>query len=75
MEDKEVRRLARKLTGEDMAASDVDQMVNKVAGNIRPFALDVRRGMYDDGKMYVSVVNTVRLQDTLPRLLQYLQTA
>lgn len=58
MEDKEVRRLARKLTGEDMAASDVDQMVNKVAGNIRPFALDVRRGMYDDGKMYVSVVNT-----------------
>ncbi|ETI39885.1 hypothetical protein F441_14426 [Phytophthora nicotianae CJ01A1] len=58
MEDQEVRHLARKLTGEDLSASDVDQMVNKVAGNIRPFALDVRRGMYDDGKMYLAVVNT-----------------
>ncbi|POM74507.1 Hypothetical protein PHPALM_8511, partial [Phytophthora palmivora] len=56
MEDKEVRRLARTLT--DLNASDVDQMVNKVAENIRPFALDVRRGMYDDGKMYLAVVNT-----------------
>ncbi|CEG39468.1 non-structural maintenance of chromosomes element 1-like protein [Plasmopara halstedii] len=58
MEDKEVRCLARKLTGENMTASDVIQMVNKVAENIRPFALDVRRGMYDDGKMYLAVVNT-----------------
>ncbi|OWY99677.1 hypothetical protein PHMEG_00029288 [Phytophthora megakarya] len=58
MEDHEVRRLARKLTGEELNASDVDQMMNKVAGNIRPFALDVRRGMYDDGKMYLAVVNT-----------------
>ncbi|KAG6611357.1 non-structural maintenance of chromosomes element 1-like protein [Phytophthora cinnamomi] len=51
MEDQEVRRLARKLTGEDLTASDVDNMVKKVAENIRPFALDVRRGMYDDGKI------------------------
>ncbi|KAH7474914.1 hypothetical protein PRIC1_012951 [Phytophthora ramorum] len=58
MEDQELRRLARKLTGEDMTASNVDQMVNKVAENIRPFALDVRRGMFDDGKMYLAVVNT-----------------
>ncbi|KAI9915211.1 hypothetical protein PsorP6_008662 [Peronosclerospora sorghi] len=58
MEDEEVRGLAKRLTGEDMAASDVDQMVNKLAQNIRPFALDVRRGMFDDGKMYLSVVNT-----------------
>lgn len=47
----------------DLAASDVDQMVNKVAENIRPFALDVRRGMYDDGKMYLAVVNTVRTKN------------
>ncbi|EGZ24198.1 hypothetical protein PHYSODRAFT_487732 [Phytophthora sojae] len=58
MEDQEVRRLARKLTGEDLTASDVDDMVKKVAENIRPFALDMRRGMYDDGKMYLAVVNT-----------------
>ncbi|KAE9035354.1 hypothetical protein PR002_g7624 [Phytophthora rubi] len=58
MEDQEVRRLARKLTGEDLTAADVDNMVKKVAENIRPFALDMRRGMYDDGKMYLAVVNT-----------------
>ena len=44
-----------------MTASQVDLMVNKVADTIRPFALDVRRGMYDDGKMYLAVVNTVRI--------------
>lgn len=37
-------------------------MVKKVAENIRPFALDMRRGMYDDGKMYLAVVNTVRME-------------
>lgn len=59
MEEQQVRRLAKKLTGEEeMTAADVDQMVNKVAANIRAFALDVRRGMYDDGKMYLAVVNT-----------------
>lgn len=58
MEDQEVRHLASQLTGKDMTASDVDQMVNKLAENVRPFSLDVRRGMYDDGKMYLSVVNT-----------------
>jgi hypothetical protein len=40
-------------------------MVNKVAESIRPFALDVRRGMYDDGKMYLAVVNTVRNEENL----------
>lgn len=35
-------------------------MINKIAASVRPFALDVRRGMYDDGKMYIAVVNTVR---------------
>uniref|UniRef100_A0AAV1UHL9 Non-structural maintenance of chromosomes element 1 homolog n=1 Tax=Peronospora matthiolae TaxID=2874970 RepID=A0AAV1UHL9_9STRA len=58
MEDEDVRTLACKLTGEDMTASQVDVMVNKVADTVRPFALDVRRGMYDDGKMYLAVVNT-----------------
>ncbi|CAI5709625.1 unnamed protein product [Peronospora destructor] len=58
MEDEEMRLLARTLKGEEMTSSDVDQMVNKVAENIRPFALDVRRGMFDDGKIYLAVVNT-----------------
>ncbi|KAG1699424.1 hypothetical protein DVH05_012839 [Phytophthora capsici] len=58
MDDQDVRKLARQLTGEDLTSTDVDQMVNKVAENVRPFALDVRKGMYDDGKMYLSVVNT-----------------
>ncbi|RLN92555.1 hypothetical protein BBJ28_00007089 [Nothophytophthora sp. Chile5] len=60
MEEQQVRRLAEKLTGEEMTNADVDEMVNKVAGSIRAFALDMRRGMYDDGKMYLAVVNTVR---------------
>ena len=47
-----------------MTSSDVDQMVNKVAENIRPFALDVRRGMFNDGKLYLAVVNTVRTRNT-----------
>ncbi|KAF4321696.1 hypothetical protein JM18_001350 [Phytophthora kernoviae] len=59
MEEQQVRKLAKKLTGEEeLTATDVDQMVNKVATSIRAFALDVRRGMYDDGKMYLAVVNT-----------------
>uniref|UniRef100_K3X684 Non-structural maintenance of chromosomes element 1 homolog n=1 Tax=Globisporangium ultimum (strain ATCC 200006 / CBS 805.95 / DAOM BR144) TaxID=431595 RepID=K3X684_GLOUD len=58
MEEVQVRRLAKKLTGEDMSKSDVDEMVNKIAATIRTFALDVRRGVYDDGKMYVAIVNT-----------------
>ncbi|RLN49400.1 hypothetical protein BBJ28_00011002 [Nothophytophthora sp. Chile5] len=60
MEEQQMRRLAKKLTGEEMTNADVDEMVNKVAGSIRAFALDMRRGMYDDGKMYLAVVNTVR---------------
>lgn len=43
----------------ELTQSQVDEMVTKIAGNIRPFALDVRRGVYDDGKMYLGVVNTV----------------
>lgn len=35
-------------------------MINKIGASVRAFALDVRRGVYDDGKMYVAVVNTVR---------------
>ncbi|CAH0475395.1 unnamed protein product [Peronospora belbahrii] len=58
MEEEKVQRLARKLTGEEMTLSDVNQLVNSIADSIRPFALDVRRGMFDDGKMYLAVVNT-----------------
>lgn len=39
----------------------MDGMVSKIAGTIRGFALDVRRGVYDDGKTYVAIVNTVTL--------------
>lgn len=35
-------------------------MVSKIAASVRPFALDVRRGVFDDGKMYIAIVNTVR---------------
>lgn len=35
-------------------------MIAAIAVSIQPFALDIRRGMYDDGKMYLAVVNTVR---------------
>ncbi|KAF1323383.1 hypothetical protein FI667_g10539, partial [Globisporangium splendens] len=63
MEEVQVRRLAKKLTGEEMSKSDVDEMVNKIAATIRGFALDVRRGVYDDGKMYVAIVNTVSVPD------------
>lgn len=43
----------------ELTQTQVDDMVTKIAGNIRPFALDVRRGVYDDGLMYLGVVNTV----------------
>ncbi|TYZ58932.1 hypothetical protein PybrP1_010786 [[Pythium] brassicae (nom. inval.)] len=58
MEEQQVRKLAKKLTGEELTRSDVESMVNKIAASVRSFALDVRRGVYDDGKMYVAVVNT-----------------
>ena len=54
-----------------MTASQVDVMVNKVADTVRPFALDVRRGMYDDGKMYLAVVNTVSLCRRSGRVFDY----
>lgn len=41
-------------------------MVAAIADNVRPFALDIRRGMYDDGKMYMAVVNTVRRRLVAP---------
>jgi hypothetical protein len=44
----------------DVGAAAVDERVAAIADSIRPFALDIRRGMYDDGKMYMAVVNTVR---------------
>jgi hypothetical protein len=44
----------------DVGDAAVDEMVAAIADSIRPFALDIRRGMYDDGKMYMAVVNTVR---------------
>lgn len=44
----------------ELSKGDVDTMVNKIAASVRPFALDVRRGVFDDGKMYIAIVNTVR---------------
>lgn len=45
--------------GVELSDSAVDEIVTAIANSIRPFALDIRRGMYDDGKMYLAVVNTV----------------
>ncbi|TMW56811.1 hypothetical protein Poli38472_006821 [Pythium oligandrum] len=58
MDEHQVRRVAKKLTGEELSQADVDEMVNNLAANIRALALDIRRSVYDDGKMYVAVVNT-----------------
>ncbi|DBA04509.1 TPA: hypothetical protein N0F65_011057 [Lagenidium giganteum] len=57
-EEHEVRKIARKLTGENLSHVEVEHMVNKIAELIQPYALDVRRGVYDDGRMYFGVVNT-----------------
>lgn len=57
-DEHEVRRLARKLTGEQMTRDEVDLMVHSIAESVQPFALDIRRSMYDDGRMYLGVVNT-----------------
>jgi hypothetical protein len=43
----------------DLSNEDVDDMLAKIADSVRPFSLDLRRGVYDDGKMYIGICNTV----------------
>ncbi|KAJ0389924.1 hypothetical protein P43SY_011414 [Pythium insidiosum] len=51
LDEHSVRRIAKKLTGEELSKQDVDSMVNRLAASVRPFAMDLRRSVYDDGKI------------------------
>ncbi|KAF0720513.1 Aste57867_232 [Aphanomyces stellatus] len=59
MVDKEFKQLCQEVYDtQEMSQHDLDEQREIIAKEIRPFSLDIKQCMYDDGHMYIGVVNT-----------------
>ena len=45
----------------EMTSTDANDILDATARSIRPFSMDIKRAMYDDGVTYIGIINTVRI--------------
>ncbi|EQC24985.1 hypothetical protein SDRG_17133 [Saprolegnia diclina VS20] len=56
--ESELKTLCDQICGQDFSTKQLGDLTTHIATLIRPYSLDIKRAMYDDGEMYYGIINT-----------------